>query len=79
MKTINGVEYFEESDFWMCKHSDAGTDKDGFTVPCCKLSGLPCEEVKRNGDEGCKYEEEKPNSLEPWGRELEERADKYDR
>lgn len=66
MKTINGVEYFEDVDFYMCKNVEAGTDSYGQMIPCCKLSGLPCDEVLRNGDEGCKYEYEEPHDNPPF-------------
>ena len=40
-------------DIWKCKYVTAGEDKDGITVPCCTLCGMPCEDVLRYGDDGC--------------------------
>lgn len=71
MRTINGVRYMEESDFWNCKHVKGGTDGDGSVVAVCSLSGLMCEEVLRYADEGCKYEKSEP-------RENTGRWDKYE-
>lgn len=44
-----------EFELWMCKYAGAGEDKDGITIPWCTLNDLPCEDVLRYGDEGCKY------------------------
>lgn len=66
MKTINGVQYFEDSDLYMCKYATVGADHDGFTVPACSLSGLNCEEVLRNGDEGCNYTPESHENPPLW-------------
>ena len=45
----------------MCKNSTGGTDSDGYFIPVCSLSGLPCETVQRYADEACKYEVEGNN------------------
>lgn len=46
-----------ESDLWKCKYVNGGEDKDGFLIPCCSISGLPCMEVLQYADEACKYRE----------------------
>ena len=47
------MNIIEQSDMWMCKHCIAKEDADGFTVPACDKSGLPCETVLQYGDEDC--------------------------
>ena len=44
-----------DDELYMCKYSTAGEDQDGFTVPFCTLSDMPCDDVLRYGDEGCIY------------------------
>ena len=46
-------------DLYMCKHCVASEDSYGMMIPACGLNyGLPCDDVLRYGDEGCKYERE---------------------
>ena len=56
-----------EFELWMCKYAGAGEDKDGITIPWCTLNDLPCEDVLRYGDEGCKYTKSNPKHIENHG------------
>lgn len=44
-----------DAELFLCIYATAGEDEEGFTVPVCTLSELPCDVVLRYGDEGCKY------------------------
>ena len=49
------MTYLKDDDLWACKYVDAKEDDECFTVPHCSLCGLPCDDVLRYGDEGCRY------------------------
>lgn len=50
-------KYLTDGDLYMCKHCVASDDIYGMTIPaCCLNQGLPCDDVLRYGDDGCKYE-----------------------
>ena len=44
-----------DDELYLCKYASAGEDQDGFTVSYCTLCDMPCDDVLRYGDDGCKY------------------------